>query len=183
MYSLALDPSINNVGWSILDLSSRTKNSAWQWGTWKLEGPNLERRIMDLVEYIEELLPPGSEGEPGFSYLITEYPTFFSSEIGHVAAHQSYTIDLAAISFFVAGWYRMDHRKHFAITANTWKGSVPKEVTARRFFQAFPKVKAGTLSEHAIDSVMMHRFWVENYAIQMRRVLKNNTPESLLSLC
>lgn len=132
---------------------------------------------MDLVERIGDLLL--SEGVEKLDFMITERPAFFSSERGQVAAHQNYTIDLAAIAFYVAGWYHMDHRRHFAITANQWKGSVPKEVTARRFFRDFPHAKAGELSEHAIDAMMLHRFWLTEYAVHSRLAVRGSSPEAL----
>lgn len=158
MRILSLDPSVNNVGWSVLNTKAKNKKQAWKWGTFKIEGNNLEMRIMDLIQLIDDEI-----GE--FHILITEKPTFFSSEKGHIAAHLNYTIDLAAICYGVAGWFHMDHRTHFAITATQWKGQVSKAITARRFFRQFPEVNPDTLSEHAIDSIMLCRFAVEQFIL------------------
>lgn len=175
MRSLSLDPSINHVGWALLDHQEKTKQAAWEWGTFELEGANLQMRFMHLVECIQQ-----SIGH--FDFLITEKPTFFTSEKGQVAARQNYTIDLAACAFFVAGWFEMDHRHHFPITATQWKGSVSKLITARQFFKLWPLVETNAISEHAIDAVMLHRYWVQYYAQDLRPAVLGSEPRSLLRL-
>lgn len=178
MRSLALDPSVNNVGWSIYDPKQSTKKKAWKWGTIRVEGSNLEMKIMDLAQQIESFAR--SEGEMP-EFLITERPAFFSSERGQIAAHLNYTIDLSAINYFFAGWFRYDHRHHFAITANQWKGCISKAITAKRFFREFPKVDPMTLSEHAIDSIMMHRFAIQQFISTLPLALRESSPEEWLS--
>lgn len=138
-------------------------------------------KITDLIQTIEEEI-----GE--FHFLCTERPAFFSSERGQIAAHMNYTIDLAAINYGVAGWFHMDHRHHFAITATQWKGQVSKEITARRFFKRFKWVKKGKvgadsgISEHSIDATMLARFCIEEYLVRVPRSLLDSPPESLLRL-
>lgn len=172
MKLLTLDPSINNVGYALFNSRAVNRKAAWKWGTIYLEGTNLEMRMVDLVQQIDRLIGR-------FHYLVTEKPAFYSSEVGHIAAHQNYTIDLAAISFFVAGWFRMDHRHHAAITATAWKGSVSKGITARKFFSLWPKIKPTELSEHAIDAVMLGRYWLLNYGLAHPRFAHDSSPESL----
>lgn len=160
MRSLSLDPSVHNVGWSLVNPGKSTREKAWRWGTFKLEGNSLEMKLIHLRDQIIETV-----GE--FEFLITEKPAFFSSERGQIAAHMNYTINLAAVNYYIAGWFHMDHRHHFAITANQWKGSVPKAVTARRFlryFEHFSKAKLASIDEHGIDAVMLHYFWLHTTA-------------------
>lgn len=179
MRSLAIDPSVNNVGWSIYDPKASTKKKAWKWGTIKVEGSNLQMKIMDLAQTLESLAR--SEGGEMPEFFISEQPAFFSSERGQIAAHMNYTIDLAAINYFIAGWFKYDHRRHLAITANQWKGNISKAITARRFFREFPKVDPMTLSEHTIDSIMMHRFAIQSFIIHLPRALRDSSPEEWLS--
>ena len=178
MRSLAIDPSINNVGWSLFDSKAPSKCEAWRWGTIHPTGVNLEMRITDTIQQLSDTF-----AWDVLDFLITERPAFFSSERGQIAAHMNYTIDLAAVSYYIAGWFHMDHRKHFAITANQWKGSVPKAITARRFFAAFPKVDTRTLDEHAIDAMMLHKWWLENVAVVTGRALKKDTADELVRFC
>ncbi len=180
MRILSLDPSVNNVGWALCNEQKPNKKKAWKYGTLKLSGSSLEMRIMDMCQQLEELVSEGGEGMPEF--LVTEKPAFFSSERGQVAAHMNYTIDLAAVNYFFAGWYHYDHRHHFAITANQWKGSVAKVVTARRFFRDFPHVNPLTMSEHAIDAVMMCRFTIEHFLCYLPQGVLCSSPAKWQSL-
>lgn len=132
-------------------------------------------RMFDLIQKIDEL---GLK----FDFLITEKPAFFASERGQVAAHQNYTIDLAAIAFYVAGWFRMDHRHHYSITATQWKGTVSKAITARKFFKQWPKVDSASLDDHAIDAIMLHRFWLTDYARRLHPTLCDKTLQYLPEL-
>lgn len=175
MKILSLDPSINNVGYAVLDGKAKTKESAWLWGTIYPQGNNLQMRIMDLIQHLSIEVGP-------FDLLVTEKPAFFSSERGQIAAHMNYTIDLAAINYSVAGWFHKDHRQHFAITATQWKGMVSKAITAKRFFRRFPEVTASNISEHAIDAVMLLRFAVEEFICRLPKEKLGVSPEHLLSL-
>lgn len=198
MRVLSIDPSINNVGWTLFEITDQhrdafrqalkggaltplkaeqfasvAKRQVWKWGTIQLEGTNLQMRIMDLVH----MLIIKTEGR--FDYLITEKPAFYSSEKGVIAARQNYTIDLAAVGYFVAGWFRMDHRKHHPITAITWKGSVSKQITAKAFFRFFgdeAKAAKGT-SEHSIDSTMLLHYWLKTFAMASPLVARHTDPE------
>lgn len=176
MKLVILDPSVNNVGYAVFNMLAFKRRRAWKWGTFKLEGHNLEMRIIDLIQKMDETI-----GE--FQFLSTERPAFFSSERGAIAAHMNYTIDLAAVAYYVAGHYRMDHRHHFAITANQWKGSVDKLITARRFFKLWPKIAPDSLSEHAIDAVMLGRFCIQNFLVHSAVVkAEMKKPERMLEL-
>lgn len=169
MRFLALDPSVNNVGWTLFD-SKKPAMKMWRWGTFNLEGFNRTQRICDLRGMIDLTI------KGGFDHLVGEYPTFFSSEKGQIAAHKSYTIDLAYVLGYIAGWYQKDHRTFHPITAIEWKGAVKKEVTARKFFRIF-KVPLYTLSEHAIDSTMMLRhFLLTGEAIRLFRAAGEDYP-------
>lgn len=164
MRFLSLDPSVNNVGWCLFDSEKKTRKKAWKCGQFDLEGMNYQMRCFNLFEQIEEIinpynLAPGIDDAP-FDILITEWPAFFDNQRGHVAARQNYTIDLAGIVMYIAGRYQLDHRHHFPITAQVWKGSVPKIVTQRRFFSRF-KFNTATVTEHVIDAVMLMHYFLE----------------------
>lgn len=185
MRCLSIDPSVNNVGWSIFTAGQKSKRDSWIWGTLKLTGGSLEMRIMDLVYQLDQLARPEGGADVGDmpDFLVTEKPTFFSSERGQIAAHSNYTIDLAAINYFIAGWFRYTHRNHFAITATHWKGSVSKLVTARRFFRDFPRVDPLTMSEHSVDAVMMNRFAIEQFIVHLPPSLLCSSPQDWTSFC
>jgi hypothetical protein len=197
MKVLSIDASINNVGYCIFDTNQfskverhalkggykvgdavqfrqfciQCKEKAWKWGTFVLEGSSKSMRFLDLVQQIT------TEIGTDFDYFISEQPAFYSSTVGQVAAHQNYTIDLAACNYYVAGWFHMDHRKHIPITAITWKGSVPKAVTQKKFFRTFDKEKSAHITEHAIDATMLLHYWLSTTAVHSPLVTRHTSAE------
>src|SRR5580765_1051497 len=81
---LSIDPSVNTVGFATLQLFDNDEQ-IWSWGMWKLEGYNLLQRCADLRAYIQQT------DNADFTDLILEWPTFYQSEKGEVAAKQSDT--------------------------------------------------------------------------------------------
>lgn len=148
---LAIDPSINNVGWAYLEITRNEageKEMGWNWGVFNLDGWNLLQRCKDLVHYVDQ------QNLNEFDYLLIEWPMFYSSEKGQVAATESYTINLAAIGAYLAGWYHIPTENVELITAPQWKGNQTKAITARRFMKQFG---CDPLKEdhNAIDATMM----------------------------
>jgi len=147
---LSLDVSVNNVGWATYD----TETKKWAWGCWTLCGYNYSMKLTDLKDRIIE------EGHKDVDHLIVEWPMFYQSTKGMIAAHNNYTIDLAGVCMYIAGWLQLDHRHFHLITASKWKGQVPKAITARKFFRHFG-ISVGKVVEHAIDATMMLKFFIE----------------------
>lgn len=160
MIFLSIDPSINHVGWTTFDtkehLRGRKATDGWQWGTLELDGFNKVVRMVDLCQQLSLHLVQKID------HLVVEYPAFYSSEKGKIAAHRNFTIDLAHIAGFVAGTLGMTHRTYHPITAIEWKGAVQKEVTARKFFRLF-NYPLRKISEHAVDSTMLLRYFLITY--------------------
>ena len=150
--ALALDCSVNTVGFATLqiqyDEEDDNKAFHWTWGMWELEGYNLLSRCRDLCNYIQQT------GNDDFVELIIEWPMFYTSERGQIAASQNYTINLAAIGAYVAGFFHLPVDKITLITAPQWKGQASKNVTARRFFRQF-NLEAAQIDHNAIDATMM----------------------------
>lgn len=172
MRILSIDPSVNFVGWTLFDSNKKTDNKRWTWGTINLEGNNYQMKLVALVQELAELV-----GTP--DHLVTEWPTFFSSERGQIAAHQNYTIDLAGVCAYLAGAFGLDHRHWHILTATTWKGSVPKFVTSNKFYRVFRRNR-GKISEHAIDSTMLLHFWLKEYGPRVFQRDGATFPESPL---
>jgi hypothetical protein len=144
---LALDPSVNQVGFATLQISPEGEQQ-WNWGSWTLDGYNLLQRCADLRAYIQQ------SGNDDFTHLILEWPTFYGSEKGQIAAKQNYTINLAAVAMYIAGFFRLDPDNIELVTAPQWKGSADKRITARRFFRVFGE-DALQVDNHAVDAVML----------------------------
>lgn len=173
MKLLGLDPSINFVGWCLFDSSKRKDIDQWRWGVIRLEGPNYQTRLMMMVQMLEEL------GCLDADHLIGEWPTFFAGETGQIAAHQNYTIDLAGVVAYLAGMMNLDQRHWHLSTATTWKGSVPKLVTTKKFLRVFGK-RFSDVSEHAIDATMLLRWWILEYGEAIFQREGEAFPESKL---
>ncbi len=144
---LSLDLSVNQVGFATLQISPEG-DQQWNWGSWELSGYNFLQRCDDLRAYIQQ-----SENAD-FTHLILEWPTFYGSEKGQIAAKQNYTINLAGIAMYIAGFFHLHIDNIELVTAPQWKGSADKRITARRFFRVFGE-DALQVDNHAVDAVMM----------------------------
>lgn len=156
MRILSIDPSVNNVGWALLNTDGKTPKERWRTGLIKPEGRNFAMKCVCLLQELMAL----SEGEEGLDLLLTEWPTFFDSSKGHMAARQNYTVDLAGICGYIAGGLGMDHRRWHLATATEWKGSVSKIVTARKFYRHFGKTFHHSISEHEMDAAMLLHWFI-----------------------
>ncbi len=175
MNILSVDPSINNVGLCLFR-SNTTAKEKWKWNTLKLEGHNIPQRLQSLQHQIA-----GWIGEITIHKLLIEYPTFFSSEKGAIAARNNYTVDLACICGFLFGKFCERSKQVAFITATQWKGTVSKEITMRKFFRKF-RVNPLTLSEHSIDACMLLHYWLfeSSYGREAFEDAREPYPESPL---
>lgn len=150
--ALSIDCSVNTVGFATLQISydeqEKQKAFDWQYGMWRLEGDSLLARCLDLCMYVQQ------SGNADFSHLIIEWPMFYESTKGQIAAEQSYTINLAAIGAYLAGFFHTPLERVKLVTAPQWKGNASKDVTARRFFRRFG-VNHLHVDHNAIDACMM----------------------------
>ena len=161
MKILALDPSVmNRCGWATAKLEwadgdhttpamqrGKLVTEEWNWGSWEINGMNFKVRCVDLKDWIERDI-----GE--FDMIVIEWPMFYSGHKGMIAAQEGYTINLAGIAMFIVGWFRVPARWVYLYTAPTWKGTVSKMITARRFFKLFNLVET-EVDHDAIDACMM----------------------------
>jgi hypothetical protein len=92
-------------------------------------------------------------------WLVLEWPAFFGSARGQVAAQQGHTINLAAVDGYIAGFFRVPPKDFHLVTANQWKGNLPKEITRKRFFHALGQKQIFKINHNAVDAVMLlHEF-------------------------
>lgn len=147
MKILSLDLSVNTVGFATLQIYNDGEQK-WNWGTWILEGYNLLQRCADLCAYIQQ------SGNDDFTDLILEWPTFYASEKGEVAAKQNFTINLAAVGMYTAGFFHLPVERIELVTAPQWKGQADKRITARRFFRHFGE-DALVVDHNTVDAVML----------------------------
>ena len=149
---LALDPSVmNRLGWACVILTFNELGvcvkDEWDYGAFQIDGTNFQMRCSDAKDHLIHL------GFP-FDILVCEWPAFYGGEKGQIAAQQGYTINLAGIAMYLAGFFQVHYRNLFLYTAPTWKGTVKKAVTARRFFRMFGENEM-KVDHNAIDACMM----------------------------
>lgn len=152
MKILALDPSVmNRCGWAVVhlawDKAGALLKEAWDFGFFEVCGTNFQMRCSDLKDHIIHL---GFE----FDVLVMEWPTYYGSAKGQIAAQKGHTINLAGIAMYIAGFFQVDFRKLYLYTAPDWKGTVKKAITARRFFRLFG-LSEMTVDHNAVDACMM----------------------------
>lgn len=157
MRIFSIDPSVNDVGWASIDGMKRDDDgvwddseAVWRWGWWKLNAHSYRAKLEELKDYIAL---GGSLAEDDI--LVGEWPAFFDNQRGAIAAKQGYTIDLAGILCYIAGYFRIISTNIYFITAIKWKGSVPKEVTRLRFFKALGVARPFAVNHNAVDAVML----------------------------
>lgn len=162
---LAIDPSVNSLGWALLDVVPGRQRT-WKWGLIKPEGHNFVQKLNDICGMIS--LECGH-----FDELVVEWPTFFNNARGHTAAVQGYTINLAAICAYIGGYFHIEPNRFFLLTATEWKGSVSKQVTMRRFLKRFG-TKWFSLDHNVVDAIML----LHHHAIRKEYVDKLSDPAS-----
>lgn len=159
---LSIDPSVNDTGWAVLVLKGEGVNQSreWKWGLIKPDGFNYVHKLFDIVAMLQL-----QTGFDEFDELVAEWPQFFNSGRGHVAAAQSYTINLAGICAFVAGRLQLESGQVFFRTAVDWKGSVSKAITMRRFLKHFGKTYY-QVDHNTVDAIML----LHDHALRMKYI-------------
>lgn len=144
MIILAIDPSVaQRSGWATYD----TETKVWKWGHFDSEGINFKVRCANLKSDIIRKIGH-------FDEFVGEWPMYYASERGQIAAQQSYTINLAGMIMYIVGWFQLESKLVHLYTAPDWKGSVPKQVTARRFYKHFG-IEIKDVDHNTIDACMM----------------------------
>jgi hypothetical protein len=164
---LAIDPSVNSLGFACYNMGAGGNqfdldSGAWKYGTIHPVGKYVQHKWRDiytkLIGRLEGLTP---------THYAAEWPTYFSGQKGMIAAQEGYTIDLAGVVGYLAGriGFKVDWIALW--TPQQWKGSVPKSVTEGKFVRLFGDsakraIKRG-ISGDAIDSIMIAEFWLALY--------------------
>lgn len=144
---LAIDPSVNTCGVSLYDPS--TKN--YEWKLIIPEGRRLEQKLVSIQTDIARWLRLRSCTFDGITQLVCEYPQFFNSEKGGVAAVMGYTNDLACICGYMAAVCKFAKLSFY--TPQQWKGNIPKAGIEFRFRRLFGDIPLPT--EHEQEATVM----------------------------
>ncbi len=147
---LAIDPSINHVGWASY------RSEVWQGGTYDMN-INKQSRIPSLISNCYLLAKFLKDRNQTLDLLIVEKPTFMSSAKGQIASQRGYTLDLAFINGYIISHFTQNYFNPVVIeyTPQQWKGTVPKSATLAKFKRLFPTIDANKLTDHEIDARMI----------------------------
>ena len=150
-----------NLGENRYDITSE----AWKYGlihpaTVSRKGGELARqhKWQDAFFRLRKAL-----GEWKPTHLALEYPTFFGSTRGKIAATQGYTLDLAGMVGYLAGSFEVRAEQVTLWKPEQWKGSVPKTVTQAKFIRLYGKdadYVVRNYSDDTIDAIMIAEFWL-----------------------
>lgn len=171
MKIVAIDPSVNHVGWAVCEGLTRNESgvwddsaSIWRWGCWHIRSNSLGFKLREIVEWmIVEF-----EGVEPNDLLVIEWPAYFGSEKGQISAQQGHTLNLAGIAGYIAGFFRLPPADFYLITANQWKGNLPKEITRMRFFKALGIKQIYKIDHNAVDAVMILLKFAKDHRITFR---------------
>ena len=100
------------------------------------------------------------------THFASEWPTYFDSMKGRLAAQQDYTLGLASMVGYIAGQYNFPAENIALWKPMQWKGSVPKQVTRNKFIQIYGKPAqriANLATDDVIDSLMIATYWLRLY--------------------
>lgn len=175
MKIVAIDPSIREVGWALVeglvhdDKGWHDENAVWKWGHWEIRSNSYQFKLQEIVEHI--IIDCGGLDHTE-DWLVVEWPMYFDSEKGHVAAKMGHTINLAGVDCYIAGYFRLPWRNWHLLTAIQWKGSVSKEITRMRFFRQMGIKQIYKVNHNAVDAVMMLLEFCKRKGITMKIVSK-----------
>lgn len=151
MKILAIDPSVNDLGWATYI------KGKFDWGVIHPEGSDLVCKLANIRDQLDDIVQLHRSQD----ILICEYPNFQNSTRGAIAATEGYTLDLAAICAMIYGHYGMHSLQVYFSTPNDWKGTTPKDVIVHRFKKRFGSVPG--ISTHEMEAVMMIQTYIEKH--------------------
>lgn len=158
---VSIDPSINRVGWAMIDGLQRCKSDGtwdgseakWTCGYWDIGSIMLSSKLKEIVDNII-ISCDGLDGDEG-DHLVVEWPQYFDVERGQIAAREGHTLNLAAINTYIAGYFRLPSNQWHPVLPSQWKGNITKEMTRRRFFRELGQKKIYKVDHNTVDAVMM----------------------------
>lgn len=143
---LSVDPSVNHVGFAILQLDTKE----WEWDVVETDkSESLPQKCLSIAERLKRAIAGRK-----LVQLVMEYPAFFTGTKGAIAAQKGYTIDLAFTLGFYFGTFQLDQFSVFNYKPMEWKGQKPKKAIEAWFLRTFGTEHRGT-SDHAYEAAMM----------------------------
>lgn len=169
---LAIDPSVRSLGWATVNLNKANGNDyydignveMWNYGLITMESTNhiqfrWKQAVVQLREAFEldGIMP---------THYAAEWPMFFNSMKGRIAAQENYTVGLASMVGYIAAAFEFKVTYITLWTPAQWKGMASKSITRNQFVMYFgdsAKQLARTASNDVIDAIMIARYWLTLY--------------------
>jgi Holliday junction resolvasome RuvABC endonuclease subunit len=165
---LAVDPSMNSLGWAAHNLNLGENrydinSDAWRFGLIRprSRSEHCQYRWENAASRLREAL---DDWEP--THMALEYPTFFDSTAGKIAAMQGYTLDLAGMVGYIMGRFKMPPDAVTLWKPEQWKGTVPKHITQAKFVRLYGDSASYIVKNYpddVSDAIMIADFWLTLY--------------------
>lgn len=182
---LALDPSIRSMGWALVNLNEAEGNDYYDIGNkglWNYELITMHPTKSIQYRWEQAFLQLEAAFElQGVipTHLASEWPMFFNTMRGKIAAQKNHTLNLSSMVGYLAGKLNVKNEHIVLWTPMQWKGTAPKNVTRNQFIYYFgesAKPLAKTASDDVIDAIMIARYWLTIYD-RKRFYWQNHKPE------
>lgn len=165
MVLLSVDPSVLNLGWAAFNpaLGPRGEiaGDGWKFGVIHPRGETRTEKWNDALCKLHRAF-----GDWPVSHFVAEWPMYFGSEKGRIAAQKGHTLELAGMVGYLAGRLCMGPGRIKLYTPAQWKGSVPKLATQAKFIRTFgPAARsvAAAVPDDTVDAIMIATHWLNEY--------------------
>lgn len=161
---ISIDPSVNNVGWAAL------QERKYYWGLIQPEYEALPMIISDIWRKLELALIHKGLRITDCSSMVYEYPEFFASSKGAIAAQKGYTNNLAGICGGLIGRFQaigVNPMDCHGYKPNIWKGNLNKKAIEYRFRRLFGEKATDSSTDHEQEAVMLLRYHDQKVCLEV----------------
>jgi Holliday junction resolvasome RuvABC endonuclease subunit len=162
MVVLAVDPSVLNFGWACYNSDfegrHRIMSDAWRFGCIHPKGADRVAKWNDTLFKLWFAIQDWP-----LLHFVAEWPVYFASERGRIAAQKGSTLELAGMVGYLAGRLCMRPDCVTLYTPTQWKGAVPKDATKAKFIRTFgaaARSVAATSPDDTVDAIMLAEHWL-----------------------
>ncbi len=151
MLILALDPSINHMGWTLF--TTTTEEDIWRifrWGTLetlKFKSYSMADRIIYTIEELGSTLRGFIVHPFILQAVVIEEPQLWGAYKSVASQHSGALLSLYMLTGALCWWgWRYVSKEVVSVKVSQWKGQLPKRITTKRT-QEFWKVRFETSDE------------------------------------
>lgn len=150
MKILAIDPSVNNIGLAIWNLTNNKIRTRLHHPVRTFANANESQSMIQLANAaLRFIWVDFLQGEK-VDKLVVEYPAWQASTKGLIAMQKGYTLDLAFLAGAMATGFKLSSQDVYTPTPLQWKGNAPKTATQHRVQKQFGMLQ---ISEHEVDAI------------------------------